>query len=1128
MRKLLFLLLAISPTIAVGQSTVTNAEYFFNTDPGFGNGTAIAIATPSDSVHLNLNIPILSLPDGLHTLYVRVKNNFGQWSQYENRIFYKSSSPITTKVDAAEYFINTDPGYGMGTPLPVGTASDSIYYTGNINISALSPGTHLLYVRTKNDLGKWSPHDVRLFYKSGSPVMTKVNAAEYFFNIDPGFGMGTPLPIGAASDSIYYSGNINIATLGQGAHLLYVRTRNDHGKWSPHDARLFYIHDTTKAQDIKIVKAEYFFDADPGVGQATPLTVTPDHEILFSDTINPVLTLGEHYLFVRVLDDRGNWGMYDPQKIKICTTYGPEPAFDPKIDRHQIFLNNTSQYFDQVFWEFGDGKTENLQINPSHIYEVGGYYNVELTLTNVCGVDSIVKPVEINGLGEIHPNVSGKTNYLSAIIRGAGLTPQTTIVLTAPSKPDIIPDTIIFIDSSALKVNFKFSGAQTGDYNVIADIPGSWSDTLFNEFRIEENGEFEGWVDILGPSSVRWNRTEPYKFSIIAGNSGNITGYGVPVYILLPSNVEVKLLNILIIADSIEQAMLDTTQRFKVVVDSLTGDSMWLGAFMLPSIEPFSFATIDITLKTFDYDLINLEAYIGPPMLDSANLAALGLRSSCNFLPPCMQCMMDLAGFAPGPLGCLSGAANLGCSIGNYINNKDPLDPLNNQKLALDILLNTASLGLKCLGAGSALSAMEKKIMTGLGFGGKALTGTGLLKPCFDCIPKPGGKNIKPVNSTDPNIKEGPSGFTSDNYIRGDQPLFYSIYFENVDTATAPAAEVTISDQLDTVMLDLSSFEFVEFGFGDTSYYLENLKYSFTQDVDLRPAKNLIVRIEGNLDTISGMVNWKFTSFDPDTMVLVADPFGGFLPPNLNSPQGEGVVRYKINLRPGYQHLDITENKADIIFDYNAPLATPVWKNTIDMQKPQSAVITLQSIQNDTIFTIKWAGTDPHSGIMGYDIYYSVNDSAYQLLLSNTDLDSVVFIGKDGDKYEFYSIARDNVLNIEDPPANPAFNPDASTTVQLPVGIENPLKESELWLDQNKPNPFSLITKIDFFIPRTSEVRLEVYDHSGRLVKVLMDQRLQRGNYHYTYEADGLESGIYFLKLYTPQGSVVKKMVLMR
>ena len=67
----------------------SKAEYFFDTDPGIGNGTAITLNGNSNTLNFSANIPT-SLATGPHVLGLRVKHNNGQWGLIEHRAFYVS------------------------------------------------------------------------------------------------------------------------------------------------------------------------------------------------------------------------------------------------------------------------------------------------------------------------------------------------------------------------------------------------------------------------------------------------------------------------------------------------------------------------------------------------------------------------------------------------------------------------------------------------------------------------------------------------------------------------------------------------------------------------------------------------------------------------------------------------------------------------------------------------------------------------------------------------------------------------------------------------------------------------------------------------------------------------------
>ena len=106
---------------------------------------------------------------------------------------------------------------------------------------------------------------------------------------------------------------------------------------------------------------------------------------------------------------------------------------------------------------------------------------------------------------------------------------------------------------------------------------------------------------------------------------------------------------------------------------------------------------------------------------------------------------------------------------------------------------------------------------------------------------------------------------------------------------------------------------------------------SWTKEVDLRPDKNIIVKIEASLDQGTGVATWRFTSLDPVTKKPL-DPasLDGFLPPNAAAPEGEGSVLFTVNPRRGLETGTELRNKADIVFDYNPAITTPEWFNTLD------------------------------------------------------------------------------------------------------------------------------------------------------------------------------------------------------
>jgi photosystem II stability/assembly factor-like uncharacterized protein len=83
-------------------------------------------------------------------------------------------------------------------------------------------------------------------------------------------------------------------------------------------------------------------------------------------------------------------------------------------------------------------------------------------------------------------------------------------------------------------------------------------------------------------------------------------------------------------------------------------------------------------------------------------------------------------------------------------------------------------------------------------------------------------------------------------------------------------------------------------------------------------------------------------------------------------------------------------------------------------------------------------------------------------------------------------------------------------------------------LSQNYPNPFNPTTKINFELPRSSNVKLSVYDITGKLASELINEQRAAGYYTVEFNGSNLASGMYFYRIQAGDFSAVKKMVLVK
>lgn len=83
-------------------------------------------------------------------------------------------------------------------------------------------------------------------------------------------------------------------------------------------------------------------------------------------------------------------------------------------------------------------------------------------------------------------------------------------------------------------------------------------------------------------------------------------------------------------------------------------------------------------------------------------------------------------------------------------------------------------------------------------------------------------------------------------------------------------------------------------------------------------------------------------------------------------------------------------------------------------------------------------------------------------------------------------------------------------------------------LSQNYPNPFNPTSKVEFSIPESGIVKLELYDLVGRKVKELLNQELSSGNYSINIDGSDLASGIYYYRLIANEFVQIRKAVLLK
>lgn len=178
------------------------------------------------------------------------------------------------------------------------------------------------------------------------------------------------------------------------------------------------------------------------------------------------------------------------------------------------------------------------------------------------------------------------------------------------------------------------------------------------------------------------------------------------------------------------------------------------------------------------------------------------------------------------------------------------------------------------------------------------------------------------------------------------------------------------------------------------------------------------------------------------------------------------------------------------------------------------------TIYLDTSYVFLYA----NSAYTGSIIKYTKTDGFFepiQMALENStnlllDLKSLgdaslpfAYVVRDTDNTYFLKIGKVNNLDIA-------------------LATESPSLPNDFVLLQNHPNPFRSKTDIKYSVPVDGQVRLLIFDYTGRIVAELVDRKQTAGDYVVRFDAAKLSSGTYFYKLEAGDFRSVKKMLILK
>jgi len=266
-----------------------------------------------------------------------------------------------------------------GTPFSF-PADDPVNITTNIDVTNLSNGLHRLFIRFRDSDGKWSQtENYNVLVKH--PVTTPIAYGEYFFDQIVDYGEGNAFSFSPDNPATIFS-SINIESLSDGLHRLFVRFRDGNGYWTQTENYNVLVKHSMVAP---IIRGEYFFDTMVAYGEGETLNLANTSSSIDSvlQEIN-ILNLndGLHRLFIRFQTANGLWTQTENYNVL--------------VKHRSCTIIEAGEYFrDNLLVDFGQGipidlsnPGEDVTINDLFVMpdNFSGEHVVYYRFRNNCGV----------------------------------------------------------------------------------------------------------------------------------------------------------------------------------------------------------------------------------------------------------------------------------------------------------------------------------------------------------------------------------------------------------------------------------------------------------------------------------------------------------------------------------------------------------------------------------------------------------------------------------------------------------------------------------------------------------------------------------------------------------------------
>lgn len=985
-----------------------------------------------------------------------------------------------------EYWIGND--YANKTVKTL-TPASKVSIRDEIDLKSQGNAFAIVNFRFKDSNGKYSAVHSDFVYISKSnannPIDERVVELEYW--VDNNYAEKKSIAID--SKNTYFVIPIDLSHLANGQYLLSFRFKSNANYYTAVESYFVFKAGEGAISDTlhKIVAYKYWFGDKESAAKLVKLEkpVVRTNMMFSIDLGNTTDVEDLHFSFQ---EESGVWSSIETKN------FTPEADFEVFNTINTFTFQNTTSFGKTYKWNFGDGSPEVSEVSPTHTYSQPGTYRVNLVAENSKGKDEIGRFVTVNGIREIAAKEASNKGDATLNIFGAGFTKSSKVYLQNAKGEKIDAHYTTTVGFDHLQAGFNLRGKTVGTYDVFVEIAGQMHSVPSAFTIVEGEGVPKPYAFISGRDRILFNRWQTYNLHL--GNTGDVDATGVPLILVFsePVDFEIDLYelelnkNPELLKSPHYNDVKDIPAYFEI--DNLFGKEFKGRVYAL--FVPVIPAKYENSMKFRIKAGANVEMMVWTS--DPYFRSPLDKRvSDCKALAA-LKCaqegVVNLAIASIPGAGCIHGFYTTYASPvvygafeakpeESYVKReqswKEKLFSFGNQVLDFSVC------ALNCAADVIPVSKAVKLGIAVVGTLNDMKSGYLANKECEEKYKKlnQNEKNVRAVSSFDPNEIQGPQGYGDEHYTNRTLPYNYTIFFENLKSATAAAQEVIVRDTLDKTKFDFNTFSFSSVKYGDKVLTPPPGQLEFTIDTKHKTKDDIVVRINGKFDRKTGEVFWQFISLDKKTMDLSEDPDSGFLPPNVNSPEGEGSVQFSIALLDGVQNGDRIENKANIYFDLNDPILTNTYSNTIDETIPSSRLTGIYTTDKPNTYYVKLTSNDAHSGVRSVTVFQKKNSETYIPILE-TQADGFFVEVEPGNEYYYYGLALDKVGNVEAEKSDYEVS-TAKVSVNETVQVEADVVLS--------PNVASDLTNLSIRLKNPAKVEYNIYSLDGqhKLYKKLGD-----------------------------------------